>query len=240
MRLDERTFAEVILALGAIIGPDEDLRRRRAKRYHSTADVIVAAAGVVNPVPRRVKLANISATGVCIIDWMNLSSGDRLVVSLPRPRGAMLRVMCTVRQSRLTGTGSFRAGAEFTGEAELEDRLVSGVSGVLAKAPNLGEEEARIPARCAVQWGSAPGQVFDAVVREMRNETMVLYTPAQITPGTALIVELHPGRPERRVLQGVVQDVLTTGSDQFRLLVRRGAIPLLKRPLGLFRWLRGR
>jgi hypothetical protein len=83
--------------------------------------------------------------------------------------------------------------------------------------------------------------VFEAVVRDMRDGVLVLHTPAQVAPGTAVIMELNPGKPDRHVLQGVVQDVLTISGDQIRLQVRCEALPpAQKKPSGLFGWLRWR
>ena len=115
MHLDDLVFGEVVTALGAVAGPDEDPRRRKAERLGCRVGVMIRPEGVAMPVIRRVELVNISATGVCIIDRMAQSAGERFIIALPRPGQMPVEVICTVRQSRLTGTGGFRVGAEFTG-----------------------------------------------------------------------------------------------------------------------------
>lgn len=237
MRLDDAVLGDVIQALGAVAGPDENPRRRRAERYHCIADVLIIPVGVTRPVSRRVKLANISATGLCMIDEMNMSIGNRFVVSLPRASGVEFNVMCTVRQTRLTGAGGFRTGAEFTGVAEMEDRMVSGVDGVVAKLPTEAAGT-RIPARLAIKSG-VPGEFVHAMVREARGDSVVLDTAAQVAPGTPLIVEVNPGKPDRYVLQCIVQNLLSIGEDRHRLWLKCTSRESAK-PSGWFGWLRRR
>lgn len=239
MRLDDQVLAQVIQALGAVAGPDEGLRRRRAERYHCVANITITPAGVANPVSRQVKLTDVSATGVCIIDQLGMTNGNRFVIPLPRAGGEPIQVMCTVRQSRLTGAGGFRTGAEFTGEGDVEQGFVSGVSGVLAKAPGL-EPETRIPARLAVRSGPGAGQLLQAVVRDLRDDVLSLHTTAQLAPGTALIIELNPGHPDRRVVQGVVRGTLAIAQGQFRLTVNYVVPPPPKKSSGFLGWLRGK
>lgn len=237
MRLDDTVFAELIRALDAVAGPDEDLRRRQAERYHCVRDVTISLAGVANPVSRTVKLVNISATGVCIIDQMGMSNGNRFVIALPRPAGEPLKVMCTVRQSRLTGAGGFRTGAEFTGE-DSDQRLVSGVDGVLAKRPGQ-DEETKLPARLAIRSGPSAGQVIQATARNVKTETLELHTTVQLSPGTGLIIELHPGRHDRKVLHAIVQDLLALESGHFRVTAAYTVPqPPRKQHTGLFGWFR--
>lgn len=237
MRLDDAVLGDVIQALGAVAGSDENPRRRRAERYHCVADAMIIPVGVTRPVSRRVKLANISATGLCMIDQMNMSIGNRFIVSLPCARGVGLNVMCTVRQTRLTGAGGFRTGAEFTGEAEMEERMVSGVDGVVAKLPTT-QAETRIAARIAIQ-ADVPGEFIHATVREAKGENVVVDTVAQVAPGTTLIVEISPGHPDHYVLQCSVQNLLSIGDDQYRLWLKCIGREVVKPP-GLFGWLRKR
>ena len=237
MRLEEAVFGHVIQALGAVAGPDENPRRRRAERYHCLADVTITPVGVAHPVSRRVKLANISATGLCIIDQMNMSIGNRFVVSLPCAGGVGLNVMCTVRQTRLTGAGGFRMGAEFTGEAEMEERMVSGVDGVVAKLPAM-TAETRIPARFAIA-SDVPGEFIQAMVREAKGDRVVLDTMAQVAPGTAVILEISRGQPEHHAMEYSVENMLSIGDDQYRLWLKRTGREPPKRS-GLFGWLRKR
>ena len=222
MRLDDAIFEEVVMALGASETQEGELRRRRGSRYFVDTLLTIQPLGAARPVCRQARLLDVSAYGLCLIDTLATSSGDRFVASLPRLGGANIEVICTVRQSRLSMSGGFRIGAEFTSEEESGTRLVSGVNGITssgnAPAPMAdAPRELRIAAQIH-DLVNQSGQVgFPAEVRQASGKEIVLLTQKALAVGDKFVLEFIQGKRRTQRWLCLVMHVAVREQGKYRV-----------------------
>ncbi len=194
MRLHDTIFGEVATGLGAVPENEGLPRRRGAPRFHVDREVTIKPHGSANAVARPVTLLNISASGVGIMDRLPVSAGYQFIISLPRPAGGTIDIVCTVRQSRLTNTGAFRVGAEFTSEMERDARFVRGVEGVVdsGKSPQApaGDTDLHQPARIRMLAGSEAANSIPAQLQSFAGGVLVLLTTKSVVAGEQFILEV--------------------------------------------------
>lgn len=241
MILEENVFSEIIRALGAVPGPEGELRRRRVPRYVAEREILITPFGVANPASRQVMLADVSLRGVCIVDRVMIAGGGQFTALLPVARGGTLSVLCTSRQCRLGTEGGFRIGAEFTSETELGTRFVSGVSGVMAAptatALRAAEAQSAAPQPAMLQV-PATGKKAEAAVRGFSGGCFQIHTSLALLAGEKIVLVLR----FRKRIQAWRCTVLQTGAAEpgmYTIIARNDGPAESTRPQGgILDWLK--
>ena len=217
MQLEQGLFQNVIAALDARQDDPTNLRNRRCVRYRACREIQLRPYGVTHATPRLVKLVDISAGGICVIDRMNLSSGDRFVICLPKSDGHTEAVLCAVRQSRLTHEGEFRVGAEFSNGMDAHMRLVSSADGVVTAVTGGGTTGVQVsfPVECGK---SDLTHVAD--IQEATADGFVLITTHPADVGEPINLDFRHGHQQGSRFHAIVIQTKMLATGQFRLVVR--------------------
>lgn len=129
MRLPDEIFSRICDALGAAVqveaeasapaGGAEAAARRRERRWRVDAEVPLGTRPPKASLPaERIRLTDISPTGVSAFSPRQWAPGDRVVLCLPLGQGEFLPVACAVRSSRVKLDGTFRLGLQFDDEPD--------------------------------------------------------------------------------------------------------------------------
>jgi hypothetical protein len=200
MRLDDRVFEEVSRELGELQPESaESAHLRAAPRFKVEGEAMIRPHGVAHAGTRAVTLADISQTGVCILDRLPTSPGQQFVLYLPRSSGATLEVLCMVRQCRLGMGGLFRIGAEFTEEMEQRRRLVWGAGGLVETGrveEGVGDLQGRRIARARLVTATGVGQEVPITLLNASADAFTLETSEPLAVGNRLVLEVVQGRSQ--------------------------------------------
>lgn len=235
MRLETDLLREVITTLDARQDDPANLGKRQTVRYRVSQKIQIRPYGVTHATPRMVQLTDISVGGICVMDQMNLSAGDRFVAHLPRSNGQYEAVLCTVRQSRLSLEGGFRVGAEFSHGFDANMRLISGAEGMVAAVTGGGSNAIKVsfPAE------GSNGTFHAAGIQKASTESFVLITTHSADPGDPIY--LHFGQEEQpgRQLHCIVMETKLLESGQFRLVTQLAPQAHTQaQPAGILGWIR--
>jgi hypothetical protein len=187
MKLSKDLFAEIRDALFAHIHGSEDgsaRESRRALRVRVDLDVTLVSTGTICGRPMQVKLRNFSASGVCILDWQVRRTGEQFTIHLPRGNGGKVPISCTVRNSRVRGSGLFFTGAEFTAHAEHHAETTPFAQSV----EGLASRVALLPAQ--TRPDPLPGETRGDPRMDVRGRTTLRVEQPDGTPGIPIDVEV--------------------------------------------------
>jgi hypothetical protein len=243
MRMPEEIFEEVAMTLGVGEADTDDLYRRRVHRFPVEAEVTLTPAGVMDARSRTVTLTNISPLGVCIVDSVILGVGQQFIVSLPRLGGKTFSIMCTVKQSRLTAHGQYRAGAEFT--AEHNDAALTYVGGLRGAGAGTSDEpmprdgeplNGGWPAQLAVV-GDTEALASAATMVEHSRTGLGLILQRAISVGDRFVVRFTPpaGKPTKCMC--VATHVRMLDHGKYRVTARIEGVAVQRRRRSLLGWM---
>lgn len=93
--------------------PQADDRRRRPRIGRCAQVVIYPCMNGVIDVAMPVGVGDISATGICILQYRRLENGQKFILEMKLQDEQVVRIMCQVKYSRPVNEDLFAMGAEF-------------------------------------------------------------------------------------------------------------------------------
>lgn len=93
--------------------PQADDRRRRPRIGRCAGAVIYPCRNGVIDVAMPVGVGDVSATGICILQYRLLENGQKFILELKTRDEQVVRILCQVKYSRPVNEDLFAMGAEF-------------------------------------------------------------------------------------------------------------------------------
>jgi hypothetical protein len=260
MRLSDDLFTAICQGLrlpSPIAQAAGEPRLRKLSRVKANVAVALEPFGRVGATRRRVIVKDLSPRGIAVIDDRTWAAGERLIIHLPRLGGGWMSMVCTVRNSRMSG-GGFRIGAEFTEESEIPGESIMRAADGVLQCPTAADFSAaqthtgRRASRKTVPSTSAAAQlhtysdgdtgpVIEAEVIDLSDSGVGLICGTRLGEGQSVLIRLCP--PGGKTLMRMCQIVSCRPVDATRFRVGARFIAMPRQPRSvtqvLMGWFRG-